>query len=290
MKYRVTHSTTYDYNSNVSLCHNVARLLVRDTRRQHCHSSVLHIEPQPSCVDEWTDLFGNRQVNFSIETPHNRLVVRATSEVELETGAALDMLFPVSWESAVEMMKTEKDADTLEARLYLLRTDFTEAGPEVVEYARASFPPGRSLIEGVEDLMHRINRDFTYDPGFSTIATPLRDVIAHKRGVCQDFAHFAIACLRSMGVAARYVSGYIETIPPEGKEKLVGVDASHAWFSIYVPQRGWMDFDPTNAKIPLDQHITTAWGRDYADVAPLKGVVYGGGKHRLGVAVNVERL
>ena len=131
---------------------------------------------------------------------------------------------------------------------------------------------------------------FTYDPGFSTIATPLRDVIEHRRGVCQDFAHFAIACLRSMGLAARYVSGYIETIPPEGKEKLVGVDASHAWFSIYVPQRGWMDFDPTNAKIPLDQHITTAWGRDYADVAPLKGVVYGGGKHRLGVAVNVERL
>jgi transglutaminase-like putative cysteine protease len=290
MRYRVTHATTYDYSSNVSLCHNVARLLVRDTRRQHCHSSVLHIEPPPSGMNEWTDLFGNRQVNFSIETPHDRLVVRATSEVELETGAALDMLFPVSWESAVEMMKTEKDADTLEARLYLLRTDFTEAGPEVVEYARASFPPGRSLIEGVEDLMHRINRDFTYDPGFSTIATPLRDVIAHKRGVCQDFAHFAIACLRSMGLAARYVSGYIETLPPEGKEKLVGVDASHAWFGVYVPQRGWMDFDPTNARIPLDQHITIAWGRDYADVAPLKGVVYGGGKHRLGVAVNVERL
>lgn len=290
MKYRVTHSTTYDYSSNVSLCHNVARLLVRDTRRQHCHSSVLHIEPSPSGMNEWKDLFGNRQVNFSIETPHDRLVVRATSEVELETGAALDMLFPVSWENAAGMMKTEKDANTLEARLYLLHTDFTEAGPEVVDYARPSFPPGRSLIEGVEDLMHRINRDFTYDPGFSTIATPLRDVIAHRRGVCQDFAHFAIACLRSMGLAARYVSGYIETVPPEGKEKLVGVDASHAWFSIYVPQRGWMDFDPTNAQIPLDQHITIAWGRDYADVAPLKGVVYGGGKHRLGVAVNVERL
>jgi transglutaminase-like putative cysteine protease len=290
MRYRITHTTAYDYSEDVTLCHNIARLLLRNTGKQNCLASRLEIEPKPSSMQEWKDLFGNRQVNFSIETPHDRLVVKATSEVELETGKVMDMQFPVSWESAVEMMTTEKDPETIEARLYRLHTDFTEASPEIVAYAKPSFTPGRTLIESVEDLMHRINRDFTYDPGFTTIATPLHDVIAHKRGVCQDFAHLAIACLRARGLAARYVSGYIETLPPEGEEKLVGVDASHAWFSVYIPQRGWMDFDPTNAQIPLDQHITTAWGRDYADVAPLKGVVYGGGKTRLEVAVNVERL
>ena len=290
MRYRITHTTAYDYSEDVTLCHNIARLLLRNTGKQNCLASRLEIEPKPSSMLEWKDLFGNRQVNFSIETPHDRLVVKATSEVELETGKVMDMQFPVSWENAVEMMTTEKDPETIEARLYRLHTDFTEASPEIVAYAKPSFTPGRTLIESVEDLMHRINRDFTYDPGFTTIATPLHDVIAHKRGVCQDFAHLAIACLRARGLAARYVSGYIETLPPEGEEKLVGVDASHAWFSVYIPQRGWMDFDPTNAQIPLDQHITTAWGRDYADVAPLKGVVYGGGKTRLEVAVNVERL
>lgn len=290
MRYRITHTTAYDYSEDVTLCHNIARLLLRNTGKQNCLASRLEIEPKPSSMLEWKDLFGNRQVNFSIETPHDRLVVKATSEVELETGKVMDMQFPVSWENAVEMMTTEKDPETIEARLYRLHTDFTEPSPEITAYAKPSFTPGRTLIESVEDLMHRINRDFTYDPGFTTIATPLHDVIAHKRGVCQDFAHLAIACLRARGLAARYVSGYIETLPPEGEEKLVGVDASHAWFSVYIPQRGWMDFDPTNAQIPLDQHITTAWGRDYADVAPLKGVVYGGGKTRLEVAVNVERL
>ena len=290
MKYRVTHTTSYNYSSQVSLCHNVARVLVRDTGRQRCMTTVVQIDPQPADMKEWTDLFGNRQVNFSIETPHKRLVVTAVSDVELVTAPALDMVFPISWEKAVAFLQNEKDPETLQARLYLLHTDFTEHSREVVDYAQPSFTPGRPLIEAVEDLMHRINRNFTYHPGFTTIATPLHDVILHKRGVCQDFAHLAIACLRSQGLAARYVSGYIETIPPKGKEKLVGADASHAWFSVYVPQRGWMDFDPTNAQIPLEQHITTAWGRDYADVAPLKGIVYGGGKHSLRVAVNVERL
>jgi transglutaminase-like putative cysteine protease len=290
MKYRVTHTTSYDYSNQVSLCHNLARVLVRDTARQRCLKSEVRIDPQPAGIRQWTDLFGNRQVNFSIEMPHKRLVVTALSEVEIEIEAALDMLFPMSWEKAVEFLQNEQDPETLEARLYLLHTDFTEHSKEVAAYAHPSFTPGRPLIEAVEDLMHRINKDFTYHPGFTTIATPLHDVIHHKRGVCQDFAHLAIACLRSQGLAARYVSGYIETIPPEGKEKILGADASHAWFSIYVPQRGWMDFDPTNAQIPLEQHITTAWGRDYADVAPLKGIVYGGGRHSLKVAVDVERL
>ncbi len=139
--------------------------------------------------------------------------------------------------------------------------------------------------------MHRIYKDFKYDPHFSSIATPLEEVLEHRKGVCQDFAHLAIACLRMQGLAARYISGYLETIPPKGKKRLVGADASHAWFSVYVPHLGWIDFDPTNAKIPDEQHITAAWGRDYADVAPLKGVIFGGGdKNKLEVSVDVERL
>ena len=137
-------------------------------------------------------------------------------------------------------------------------------------------------------LMRRIYHDFTYDPEFTTIATPLSEVLEHKRGVCQDFAHLAIACIRSMGLAARYVSGYIETLPPPGKEKLVGTDASHAWFSVFFPETGWLDFDPTNNQMPMDKHITVAWGRDFDDVTPLKGIAFGGGQHRLSVSVDVR--
>ena len=135
--------------------------------------------------------------------------------------------------------------------------------------------------------MQRIYTEFKYDPEFSTLATPLKEVLEHRSGVCQDFAHLAIGCLRSQGLAARYVSGYIETEPPPGKERLVGADASHAWFSVFQPGVGWLDFDPTNNQIPGERHITVAWGRDYADVTPLKGVAFGGGEHELKVSVDV---
>jgi transglutaminase-like putative cysteine protease len=188
-------------------------------------------------------------------------------------------------------MRSTQDPEEIEARLYMLESDFIEFSSEVSAYSALSFSPNRALRDAVEDLMHRIYADYQYDPGFSNIATPLKDVIKHRKGVCQDFAHLAIACLRMQGIAARYVSGYLETLPPPGKQKLVGADASHAWFSVFIPHQGWIDFDPTNAKIPEEQHITVAWGRDYADVAPLKGVIFGGGKkHKLHVAVDVERI
>jgi transglutaminase-like putative cysteine protease len=292
MKYRVTHSTKYSYNKNVTLCHNIAHLLPRNTRNQTCVLSELQINPMPSNVNEWADLFGNRQASFSIQDPHKELTVTAISEVEVvPTYSLLGKVFPVSWEQAVEHLRTTSDPEVLDARLYVLESDFIDFIPEVAKYSKPSFTSGRPLVEAVEDLMHRIYKDFTYDPGFSTIATPLREVLEHRKGVCQDFAHLAIACLRMQGQAARYVSGYLETIPPEGKEKLVGADASHAWFSVYVPYQGWIDFDPTNAKIPEEQHITVAWGRDYSDVAPLKGVIFGGGdENKLDVAVDVERI
>ena len=158
---------------------------------------------------------------------------------------------------------------------------------KLLDYARPSFPAGRATIDAVYDLMQRIFREFKYDPEFSTIATPLKDVLEHRSGVCQDFAHLAIGCMRSMGLAARYVSGYIETEPPPGKERLVGADASHAWFSAYLPEHGWLDFDPTNNQLPGDRYITVAWGRDFTDVTPLKGVAFGSGEHELKVSVDV---
>lgn len=292
MKYRVTHRTKYNYSKNVTLCYNVAHLLPRTTPLQACHVSELKINPLPEAVNEWSDFFGNRQASFSIEKPHNELVVTAITEVEVfAAGTLLNSAFPTTWEQAVAHLKTSTQAESIDARLFVLESDFIEFSDEIKNYSAQSFAPGRGLLEAVEDLMHRIYKEFDYDPGFSSIATPLSEVLKHRKGVCQDFAHLAIACLRMQGLAARYVSGYLETIPPAGKQRLVGADASHAWFSVYVPHQGWVDFDPTNAKIPDEQHITAAWGRDYADVAPLKGVIFGGGdKNKLEVSVDVERI
>jgi transglutaminase-like putative cysteine protease len=292
MKYRVTHSTKYNYSENVTLCHNVAHLLPRTTPQQTCHISELKISPLPVAVNEWSDLFGNRQASFSIQLPHTELIVTAISEVEVSSsGSLLNHAFPTAWERAVDYMKTASDPETIDARMYVLESEFIEFSDEVRNYTDTSFTPGRPLLEAVEDLMHRIYKEFDYVPGFSSIATPLDEVLKHRKGVCQDFAHLAIACLRMQGLAARYVSGYLETIPPAGKPRLVGADASHAWFSVFVPHQGWIDFDPTNAQIPAEQHITVAWGRDYADVAPLKGVIFGGGdKNKLKVSVDVERI
>ena len=198
----------------------------------------------------------------------------------------------MTWEQARDYLQnTAGDEQVIEARQFVAESPFVEFSPEVVEYGAASLAPDRPLLDAVEDLMGRIHNDFTYDPQFSDIATPLSDVLEHRKGVCQDFAHLAIACLRSQGLAARYVSGYLETLPPAGQKRLVGADESHAWFSVFVPYRGWVDFDPTNDQIPSDQHIIAAWGRDYADVAPLKGVLFGGGEeHALEVSVDVERI
>lgn len=292
MRYRVTHSTRYNYSAHVTLCHNVAHLLPRTTPQQTCHMSELEIMPLPVSINEWTDLFGNRQTSFSIQKPHTELLVTAISEVEvISTGSLLNDAFPTSWEEAAHYLGTSDNPDCIDGRMYVLESGFIEFSDAVKNYSKKSFSPGRPLLAAVEDLMHRIYKDFDYVPGFSSLATPLSEVLKHRKGVCQDFAHLAIACLRMQGLAARYVSGYLETIPPEGKKRLVGADASHAWFSVLVPHQGWIDFDPTNAQIPAEQHITAAWGRDYADVAPLKGVIFGGGdENKLEVSVDVERI
>jgi transglutaminase-like putative cysteine protease len=301
VKFRITHSTFYRYSQPVGLCQNEARLQPRNFWRQHCDSSHFNIQPQPSDFCEWTDFFGNHVTYFAIQQPHTQLTVTAINEVTLfPRQNRLDFLNRMSWEQANNLLQEiplqgypqnqEQMLEILDAKQYLLDSPMIPATSELADYAQSSFQPNRVLVDVVYDLMQRIYRDFTYDPSFTTIATPLSDVLKHRRGVCQDFAHLAIGCLRAYGIAARYISGYVETLPEPGQQRLVGADASHAWFSVYIPNTGWLDFDPTNNTVPLDQHITLAWGRDYADVTPLKGIAFGGGQHTLTVSVDVLRL
>ena len=291
MNYRIVHITEYDYSGFVGLCHNEARLKPRNLLNHKCLSSYISIDPPPMDFHERSDFFGNIVSYFSIQQPHEKLTITATSEVSVSPERNI---FEVSntqaWEKVVLRLQGDRSAEIFDALQYTLDSPMAESSAALKLYALESFPAGMPLLRAVENLMQRIFSDFTYDPGFTNIATPLSEVFEHRRGVCQDFAHLAIACLRSLGLAARYVSGYIETLPKEGEEKLVGADASHAWFAVYLPDAGWVDFDPTNNQMPMDRHITVAWGRDFNDVTPLKGVAFGGGQHKLNVSVDVRNL
>jgi transglutaminase-like putative cysteine protease len=292
MKYRVTHRTEYFYSGTITQCHNLAHLRPRNLPGQQCLAHRLEIDPAPVDHAEYEDFFGNRVNYFSIQQAHRILKVVAVSEMRLDDETEqLPLYDDLAWDEVRARLANPREAELRENRHFLLDSPLAAASPALASYAGPSFPDGRPLLEAVHDLMQRVHRDFTYDPGFTTISTPLSEVFAKRRGVCQDYAHLAIACLRSLGLAARYVSGYLETLPLPGQEKLKGADDSHAWFSVFLPEAGWMDFDPTNNQIPQNQHITTAWGRDFGDVTPLKGVIYGGDPgHRLQVAVDVERL
>ncbi|MBY0439130.1 MAG: transglutaminase family protein [Burkholderiales bacterium] len=291
MNYRIIHRTEYHYAEPVDTGYNEARLLPRAVPRQVATASTLTIDQRPSDYRERLDYFGNRVASFSIDEPHRSLTVTATSEVTVEPRSGrLDLFEGESWETSRGVLMQSSDADALLARDFALDSPLVAAQARLADYAASSFPRGRSLLESVHDLMERIHREFRYDPEFTTLSTPLEQVLEHRRGVCQDFAHLAIGCIRSQGLAARYVSGYIETLPPPGKPRLVGADASHAWFSVFVPGAGWVDFDPTNNQVPETQHITVAWGRDYSDVTPLKGIIFGGGKMGMKVSVDVLNL
>ncbi|MFZ1643242.1 MAG: transglutaminase family protein [Candidatus Contendobacter sp.] len=288
MKYAITHRTVYNYSSGVALCHNEARLLPRETPWQICHPHRLAIRPRPALSIERQDFFGNRVLYFVIQDIHQKLEVTVTTGVRVLDARPFAESSPSPpWEQALATLRENPDPEMIEARQFALDSPFVAAAPTFLEYAAPSFPPGKPLLEAVADLNRRIHAEFTYDPHFTTVATPLKKVLRERRGVCQDFAHLAIACLRALGLAARYVSGYLETLPPPGRPRLVGADASHAWLAVYVPGAGWAEFDPTNDCMPGEKHITLAWGRDYGDVAPLKGVMTGGGSHSLDVSVDV---
>jgi len=290
MRYRVVHRTRYTYGTPVVLAHNEARLQPRETARQRCALSEVVVDPPPAASAAREDFFGNRVLYFGLQDAHDRLVVTATSEVEVAAPAPLDLARGPDWETAPAVLAAAADAETLAARQFALDSPCAAGGDAVRAYAAPSFVPGRPLLAAIADLSGRIHREFRFDPESTTIATPVAEVLAQRYGVCQDFAHLAIAGLRAMGVPARYVSGYLETQPPPGRPRLQGADVSHAWFAAFVPTLGWVDFDPTNDLRPDDRHVTTAWGRDYADVTPLKGVIFGGGAHKLDVAVDMHRL
>lgn len=290
MRYRVRHQTRYEYAEAVALCHNEGYLLPRSSTRQRCIRAELDIQPAPMVLRERHDFFGNRASYFAVQVSHRQLTVEAESEVEVLPQTEENLFGSTPWEVVRDGLGEDFSTPGLEARDFVLASPFVPLDDRIYDYAKLSFPPGRPLLEAVRELTKRIFEEFRYDPGFSTIVTPLSEVMEHRRGVCQDFAHLQIACLRSLGLPARYVSGYLETLPPPGKPKLQGADASHAWLSVYDPEQGWTDFDPTNDQLVGEQHITTAWGRDYGDVTPLKGIIFGGGEHTLEVAVDVERL
>ncbi|MGY6648384.1 transglutaminase family protein [Wenyingzhuangia sp. IMCC45574] len=292
MIYRVIHSTTYEYDEGVTFCHNMAVLKPKDILGQKLIDYKMEISPKPTEFSEREDFFGNTITRFTIQEHHKVLKVTATSRVVRDYKECEDInnheAKDLTLEKALELLKGYEE-EVLDARQFRLESVLlNNVSEEIKAYATASFLTERSVYEATYELMERIFKDFEFNPNVTNVATPIDEVMKEKKGVCQDFAHVAIACLRSVNLPARYVSGYIETLPPPGKEKLIGTDASHAWFSVYIPTFGWIDFDPTNNQVPKNQHIMVAWGRDYYDVAPLKGVLYTSGASRLKVSVDIR--
>ncbi|GAB4191791.1 MAG: transglutaminase family protein [Thermoflexibacter sp.] len=288
MKYKITHHTHYKYHEKVNLAHNKAWMLPLEASFQHCLQKKIHITPVPSVYNEDYDFLGNLFSYFAIQYPHDEMNVIATHQVEVNRH--YDLSSRLIWEEAVDVLQNSLAEQDLWAKQFALESPLVPILPSIKAYTLKSFTPSRPLLEATLHLTRRIFKDFKFVAGATHIATPLSEVFKHKKGVCQDFAHLAIACLRSIGLAAYYVSGYIETIAPEGKEKLVGADASHAWFAVYSPEIGWVDFDPTNNQLVNNQYITLAYGRDYADIPPLKGVIMSSGAQSMKVAVDVLRI
>lgn len=289
MRFRVLHRTTYAYDTEVSVSHHVVRITPRQSPAQQCLQHTLHVHPAPALRTEHADYFGNAVVFLTVEAPHAELTLTADSDVRVAPPSLPPPAASPAWESIVAQCEAA-GPDVLDAQPFRYPSRQVALGPRYADYARPAFTPNRPILEALDALLRQFQTDFTFDPQATTVATPVATVLQQRRGVCQDFAHLALACLRSLGLPARYVSGYLETLPPPGQPKLVGADASHAWVALFCPGLGWIDLDPTNHLFPAEQHITAAWGRDYADVSPVRGVLVGAGRHRLSVAVDVQRL
>jgi transglutaminase-like putative cysteine protease len=289
MVYRISHVTSYEYAEAVSICHNEARLTPRATDQQRVLRSQLLVEPTVAALASETDYFGNVVHWVSLQEAHTRLSVTAVSEVCVKRFEPPAAGLSGAWEATRDKLGTDRTPEGLGAYELTFESAHVKLDAELAEYARPSFAPGRPLLDAALDLTRRIHAEFQYEPGSTTVATPPKDVLRARRGVCQDFAHLEIAMLRTLGLSARYVSGYVYNRPKEGERKLTGADASHAWLGLYVPSFGYVDLDPTNGVIPSDEHVTLAWGRDFSDASPLKGVILGGGAHHLTVAVDVAR-
>lgn len=288
MIYDVRHSTKIQYEEQVSEAHHVLHLIPRSFARQRRIAATLTIEPEPSQLTVNEDYFGNVTHHLTIQEPHDSLLLESNARIEVLTGeAAVTVGTSPAWEEIAAMLSNGQGR-SIGAQQFIYDSPQVLFGRDVRDYAQASFAPGRPLLAVAMELTERIFDEFEYQGGVSDVSTPVRKVLEMRKGVCQDFAHLQIACLRSYGLAARYVSGYLLTRPPPGQQKLVGSDASHAWVSVWAGDAGWVDFDPTNRLIPGNEHITVGWGRDYSDVSPTNGFIVGGGAHEVSVGVDVS--
>src|SRR6185503_5969185 len=288
--YEISHTTTYDYADSVSVSHQLLKLTPRRTARQRCLSHELAIEPSPAVSSAHCDYFGNTTHFIGVERPHTELVVKSRSRVAIGPTLVPEPTETPAWEGVRARCRDDHSGQALEAHEFIYASPLVPLGADFTDYAAPSFAKHRPILGAVRDLTRRIHADFKFDPTATTVTTPPQEVLKQRRGVCQDFAQFQIACLRSLGLPARYVSGYLETDPPPGQPKLRGVDASHAWVSLFCPGVGWIDADPTNNCFPSLRHLTIGWGRDYGDVSPLRGVLMGGQSQSLEVSVDVTAL
>ncbi|MEQ9111000.1 MAG: transglutaminase family protein [Rhodospirillaceae bacterium] len=290
MKYKIHHRTVYKYTQTVSISHHLLHMTPRSHGRQICSRAFVQVTPLPAVRSETLDYFQNTVTYATIQEPHNTLEIEALSEVEVEAPPPLQLAVTPPWEDVNALFQSISDQATLDAYQFAFASPYVTGIDGARELAEASFTPGRPILEAAMDLTTRIYSDFKYEGGVTDVSTPVAEVIAERRGVCQDFAHVQLACLRSLGLPARYVSGYLLTHPPAGQTKMVGADESHAWIAVWCPGLGWVDFDATNNLIPRDEHITLGWGRDYGDVSPINGFMIGGGKHTVKVSVDVQPL
>ncbi len=288
VKYKITHQTKYAYSESVPVCHNLVHLAPRSSPLQDCEEFRLLIHPEPHEINQRYDYFGNLASFFSIDQAHLGLTVTATSRVKVAAGSNVEPRETPPWEQVASELRTARTTPTLNASQFVFDSPRIKTFKDLADFARPSFAAGRPILDAVLDLTTRIYEEFKFDALATTVHTPLEDVLANRHGVCQDFAQLQIGCLRSLGLAARYVSGYLRTEPPPGQPRLVGADASHAWLSVYLGEPGWIDVDPTNNVIVGTDHVTVAWGRDYQDVCPIQGIIVGGGEHKMNVSVDVE--
>lgn len=291
MTYRVVHRTAYGYDTPVSASYGETHLHPRETGFQQCFQAAVAVEPFPEHYRERRDFFGNRAAHFEVLEPHTELVVTATSLVEVAPRTDPAVTADRPWEQVVDQVRTTDDPDVVEARQFLLPSPGVPVASAAVAYVEESFQPGRPLADALIDVVDRLHREFEFAPGVTSVTTTVAEVMARRAGVCQDFAHLVTAGLRALGLPTRYVSGYLETDPPPGTPRLQGADVSHAWVSVLVPGTGWIDLDPTNHQFVNDRYVTVAWGRDYFDIPPVKGVIFSDGEgQRLEVTVDVAAV
>ncbi|MFK7965503.1 MAG: transglutaminase N-terminal domain-containing protein [Burkholderiaceae bacterium] len=285
--YKVQHKTSFSYQSNVTLSQQLLRLSPRESANQRVDSQSVLIDPSPMVRQQRNDYFGNQLIRVALQEPHRRLAIHANSTITVNPPDALDPEQSMPWESVLEAVRKPVTRDAALAAGFCFPSPYVDVPAGIGELTADVFTPGRPILSAVMALTTRIYSEFNYRGGVTDIWTPVSSVLEKRQGVCQDFAHLQIAAIRALGLPVRYISGYLLTHPAPGKPRLVGADESHAWLSVWSPEQGWIDFDPTNNSMPRHEHILLAWGRDYGDVSPIKGFIVGGGSHEIKVSVDV---